>query len=167
MTPATEIVLDVRDLAPRFRHERIFAALARLPVGGVLQLTNDHDPRPLWYQLEAEQAGQFTWTYLEQGPSSWRVQIGRLAPAAEHQEGASPDVAATDALYLDNRGLEPPEPLVRILEALEGLVSNQQLLTDLDREPLLLYPQLINRGFSYETEPEDDGGYRVRIWRAG
>jgi len=57
--------------------------------------------------------------------------------------------------------------LVRILEALVGLAANQQLVADLDREPLLLYPQLVNRGFSYETNPQDGGGYRVRIWRAG
>ena len=167
MTPTTEILLDVREVAPRFRHERIFAALALLPVGGLLQLTNDHDPRPLWYQLQAERAGQFTWTYLERGPACWRVQIRRLAPREECQEVASTDGEATGAIYLENRGLEPPEPLVRILEALVGLAANQQLVADLDREPLLLYPQLVNRGFSYETNPQDGGGYRVRIWRAG
>lgn len=40
---------------------------------------NDHDPKPLYYQFEAEHAGQFTWEYLEQGPEVWRVRIGRPA----------------------------------------------------------------------------------------
>jgi len=40
---------------------------------------NDHDPKPLYYQLEAERSGQFSWSYLETGPSVWRVQVGRLA----------------------------------------------------------------------------------------
>lgn len=166
MSP-TEVALDVRDLAPRYRHERIFAGLALLPVGGVLQLTNDHDPLPLWYQLQTEESGQFTWTYRERGPSCWRVRIERLAPPPEHQEEPPRDRAPAPSIYLDNRGLEPPEPLVRILEALARLETSQELVADLDREPLLLYPQLVNRGFSYKTEARVDGDYRVRIRRGG
>jgi uncharacterized protein (DUF2249 family) len=40
-------------------------------------LVNDHDPKPLYYQFQAELTDQFTWEYLEQGPESWRVRIGR------------------------------------------------------------------------------------------
>ena len=163
----TQVALDVRDVEPRFRHERIFAALALLPVGGALQLTNDHDPRPLWYQLQAEEAGQFAWTYLEHGPACWRVQIERLAPAPAALEEPPEGEAPAKSVYLDNRGLEPPEPLVRILEALERLEIGQELVSDLDRDPLLLYPQLVSRGFNYETATQDDGGCLVRIRRAG
>lgn len=38
---------------------------------------DDHDPKPLRYQFEAEHAGQFTWEYLERGPDVWRVRTGR------------------------------------------------------------------------------------------
>jgi uncharacterized protein (DUF2249 family) len=44
-------------------------------------LVNDHDPKPLRYQLEAENTGEFSWDYLEQGPEVWRVRIGRVAAA--------------------------------------------------------------------------------------
>jgi len=40
-------------------------------------LVNDHDPRPLRYQFEAQYTGEFTWDYLEAGPRVWRVRIGR------------------------------------------------------------------------------------------
>ena len=40
-------------------------------------LVNDHDPLPLRYQFEAQYAGEFTWDYLEAGPTVWRVRIGR------------------------------------------------------------------------------------------
>jgi uncharacterized protein (DUF2249 family) len=40
-------------------------------------LVNDHDPKPLYYQFQAERTGQFTWEYLEQGPQAWRVRISR------------------------------------------------------------------------------------------
>jgi len=38
---------------------------------------NDHDPKPLRYQFEAEHRDAFTWDYLERGPRVWRVRIGR------------------------------------------------------------------------------------------
>jgi uncharacterized protein (DUF2249 family) len=44
-------------------------------------LVNDHDPRPLRYQFEAEHAGRYSWDYLEAGPEVWRVRIGRLIGA--------------------------------------------------------------------------------------
>jgi uncharacterized protein (DUF2249 family) len=37
----------------------------------------DHDPKPLYYRCQAEQAGTFTWTCLEHGPEVWRVRLGR------------------------------------------------------------------------------------------
>ncbi len=70
-------VLDVRAMAPRDRHPRIFETFDALKSGEAFVLVNDHDPRPLYYQFAAERAGAFTWRYLEQGPEVWRVEIGR------------------------------------------------------------------------------------------
>ena len=75
-------VLDVRTEIPRVRHELIFATFGTLEVGTAFVLVNDHDPKPLYYQLEAEYPSQFSWTYLERGPEVWRVEIGKLAKAA-------------------------------------------------------------------------------------
>jgi len=72
-----DTVLDVRSAAPAHRHELIFDTFAALPAGEGFELVNDHDPKPLYYQLEAEQTGRFSWQYLEQGPEAWRVRIGR------------------------------------------------------------------------------------------
>ena len=74
---AREPVLDVRDLAPAQRHETIFAAHHALAPGAGFVLVNDHDPKPLRYQFQAEHAGQFSWDSLEAGPEAWRVRIGR------------------------------------------------------------------------------------------
>ena len=46
-----------------------------------LELVNDHDPRPLYYQFAAEMPGEFDWQYLQQGPDTWRVAITRTAAA--------------------------------------------------------------------------------------
>ena len=75
----TEPQLDVRTEAPMHRHQLIFDNYDKLSAGEGFVLVNDHDPKPLYYQLEAEQPGKFTWAYLEEGPDVWRVRIGRPA----------------------------------------------------------------------------------------
>ena len=75
----TDSVLDVRSLAPAQRHERIFGTYGALTGDAAFLLINDHDPKPLRYQFEAEHLGEFTWDYVESGPKVWRVRIGRAA----------------------------------------------------------------------------------------
>lgn len=84
---ATGGVLDVRSLAPAQRHALIFQTFAALAPGQAFILINDHDPKPLYYQFQAEYAGQFTWEYLVQGPETWQVRIGRRAGPANPSGG--------------------------------------------------------------------------------
>ncbi|GEC29931.1 aminotransferase [Sinorhizobium fredii USDA 205] len=78
----TKPSIDVRTVPPRERHPRIFGMLGALLPGGAMQITSDHDPRPLHYQLETNFPGQFGWDYLEEGPEVWRVEIARLEDGA-------------------------------------------------------------------------------------
>jgi tRNA 2-thiouridine synthesizing protein A len=71
------------------------------------------------------------------------------------------------AVVLDNRGLEPPQPMMRILEALETLPDGATLLAINEREPLFLYPELAARGYVYETTPHPDGSFHIAIGRGG
>ncbi len=79
MTEPFHATIDVRTIVPRERHALIFSTFASLPAGAALQLVNDHDPRPLRQQFQSEYHGQFSWDYLEEGPATWRVRIGRTA----------------------------------------------------------------------------------------
>jgi uncharacterized protein (DUF2249 family) len=74
--------LDVRSLVPAQRHQTIFRLVDQLAPGAAFILVNDHDPKPLRYQLEAEYPQQFSWTYMEKGPDVWRVEISRVQQAA-------------------------------------------------------------------------------------
>jgi len=78
---ASKNEIDVRSLVPMQRHQKIFELVAELTPGASFVLVNDHDPKPLYYQLEAENPGQFSWAYVEQGPEVWRVEIGKHAKA--------------------------------------------------------------------------------------
>jgi uncharacterized protein (DUF2249 family) len=77
MTTAAHVV-DVRQTPPAQRHPLIFGTFAALAPGQSFELVNDHDPKPLYYQFAAEHAGEFEWTYLEQGPEAWRVEIKKV-----------------------------------------------------------------------------------------
>ena len=69
--------LDVTTIAPRDRHPLIFSTLDALVKGDSFVLTNDHDPKPLYYSFLHEREGQFDWMYLEQGPVVWKVKISK------------------------------------------------------------------------------------------
>ncbi|KWW98227.1 hemerythrin [Carbonactinospora thermoautotrophica] len=69
--------LDVRPLAPALRRQKIFAMFHVLSAGEAFVLVNDHDPKPLYYQFQAEHPDEFAWDYLESGPEVWRVRIGK------------------------------------------------------------------------------------------
>lgn len=75
--------LDVRSEVPARRHHLIFETYGALAPGDAFVLVNDHDPRPLYYQLAAEHTGEFDWASLEDGPETWRVRIGRISPLPE------------------------------------------------------------------------------------
>lgn len=76
---ASTPILDVRTIQPRERHTLIFETFTKLNPSQAFVLVNDHDPKPLRYQFQAEHDGKFSWDYLEQGPEVWRVRIGRTA----------------------------------------------------------------------------------------
>jgi uncharacterized protein (DUF2249 family) len=71
------IELDVRAIPPRDKHPTIFRTFDSLASGQALVLLNDHDPRPLRYQLAAERPDSFDWQYEAEGPELWRVRISR------------------------------------------------------------------------------------------
>ena len=79
MTNNAKTTIDVRTIPPRERHPLIFNTFEQLAPGEALLLVNDHDPKPLYYQFQAEHSDAFSWEYLEQGPEVWRVRIGRVA----------------------------------------------------------------------------------------
>lgn len=49
-----DTTLDVREIPPAERHPKIHNAFAALDSGESLQIVNDHDPKPLFYEMQAE-----------------------------------------------------------------------------------------------------------------
>ncbi|MGQ4556147.1 DUF2249 domain-containing protein [Halobellus sp. GM3] len=46
--------LDIRDIPPAERHPKIHQAFEALESGEALELVNDHEPKPLFYEMQAE-----------------------------------------------------------------------------------------------------------------
>lgn len=63
---------------------------------------------------------------------------------------------------MDLRGLQPPEPMVRIFQEL-ARAPGVPLRVILPHEPVPLYALLRERGFSYAGTPRPDGGFEVLI----
>jgi len=85
--------LDVTKIEPRLKHPTIFEHFDALVQGEEFEILNDHDPKPLYYQLLGERGNIFTWEYLENGPQWWRVRIAK--PASENAETVG-SIAAKD-----------------------------------------------------------------------
>lgn len=69
--------LNVTALEPRLKHPTIFQMYDRLKPGQAFVIENDHDPKPLYYQLLAERGQTFSWDYQQSGPEIWKVKIAK------------------------------------------------------------------------------------------
>lgn len=178
--PATEVppdvpvvaTVDARPLLDRGEEpfSTIMAAAARVGAGEALLLRTRFEPLPL-YDVLAKRG--FCHRARQLAPDDWEVVFWRGA-ASSADAAASEPTAASSALSLrgehvpaavvtiDVSDLVPPEPMVRILGALEGLAPGQTLLVHHVRRPVYLYPQLDALGYRHETRERADGG--VEIW---
>ncbi|RRN76706.1 DUF2249 domain-containing protein, partial [Pseudoxanthomonas sp. SGD-10] len=76
-------ILDVTVIEPKLKHPVIFEKFDALEQGEAFIINNDHDPKPLYYQLLAERGQTFSWEYLESGPQIWKVKIAKANKEGE------------------------------------------------------------------------------------
>jgi regulator of cell morphogenesis and NO signaling len=94
METLQENILDVTVLEPRMKHPTIFRVFDELEAGENFIIHNDHDPKPLYYQLLGERGNIFKWEYLAEGPEVWEVRISKNG-AGEAEETLG-EMAAKD-----------------------------------------------------------------------
>lgn len=68
-------ILKVYELEPQLKHTTIFEWFERLSPTEAFVIENDHDPKPLYYQMLGELGPIFNWQYTAQGPEIWKVII--------------------------------------------------------------------------------------------
>lgn len=165
--------LDVRPIPCRQKHALIFQRWALLEVGEYFVLVNDHDPVPLYYQFAGQFPGAFSWEYLVAGPEEFQVKITRLAATTQAAPIVPPRGAPATAcastrndVEVDARGLEPPEPMMRILAALEQAAPGAVVRARTDRRPIHLASELDVRAVQHVSKELPDGTWITTLRRA-
>lgn len=137
---------------------QIMQAVGQLAPDQPLRLLATFEPLPLYAVLGKKGYGH---NALHRDDGDWEVLFIPGAAAAKPAAASANADAGGDwpapATHLDNRGLLPPEPMIRILEALEHLAPGAVLAAINERDPVFLYPELEARGATIRTEQKSDG----------
>jgi len=75
--------INVTLIEPKLKHPTIFRVFDNLKGGESLTIHNDHDPKPVYYQLLGERGDIFNWEYLEEGPEWWDVKVTKREDGQE------------------------------------------------------------------------------------
>ncbi|MGH7624240.1 MAG: DUF2249 domain-containing protein [Gemmatimonadaceae bacterium] len=171
------VELDVREdlRSGREPFSTIMRTVAALDASDVLRLRATFEPVPLCavlgkrgFACETEEHGPDDW-------SAWFWRAGVPAPGANAATptGGKPEApradtsmrAASNEQWLDVRGLEPPEPMMRTLAALETMPPDRTLVHVNVRVPQFLLPILRERGFTFTIDEARADEVLVRIRR--
>ncbi|TPJ54805.1 DUF2249 domain-containing protein [Mesorhizobium sp. B2-6-4] len=149
----------------------IMEAVAALAPGQSLRLLASFKPIPLFQVLGAR---GFEPSAREIGNGDWEViftPVNAVPPAPEQTERSSRSAWGDDwpepVMELDNRDLEPPEPMVKALEGVESLAPGRTIVVLLPREPVFLFEELQARGHRWRGGFEPEGHYRIVIRSGG
>jgi uncharacterized protein (DUF2249 family) len=166
------VELDLRDdmRSGREPFSTIMAAVRELVDGQVLRLRTIFEPVPL-FSVMAKRG--FLYESRLEAPEDWSVWFWRTTPLSEAVEAErtvesrARDESGDRTHWLDVRGLEPPQPMLRTLAALETLPDGYELVQINVRVPQLLLPMLAERGYACEVDESRTDRVLVRIWRPG
>lgn len=160
-----QVHVDVREDIHRGAEPfaRIMAAVKALGGDQVLVLRAPFEPIRL-YEVLARR-GLAHWTERH-ATDDWSVSFyHEVAPAADPASIEPTAPGAARRVVLDIRGLEPPQPMVRVLEEVDRLGPGAELEVHHERRPVFLYPQLDDRGLVHETDEPEPGLIRILIRR--
>ena len=153
-----ENILNVTLIEPKLKHPTIFIRFDELVSGESLILHNDHDPKPLYYELAAERGNIFTWQYLEQGPELWRVKITKNKKDQKDEKEKE--------LILDATLLHPSVKHATIFNRFDALKPGESFILHNDHDPRPLRFQLENlKGniFTWEYLERGPELFRIKI----
>jgi len=137
----------------------IVKTIGQLQESEALHLIVGFEPTPLY----AVMANMGRAAYTEERDGDFHVWFYRDATAAREVPNPAARVPLQPPVELDVRGLEPPQPMVTILERLADLGAGAQLRVRHHREPVLLYDKLELRGYAARCDKRGEGDYLIHI----
>ncbi|MEB2284703.1 MAG: hypothetical protein B6D46_13630 [Polyangiaceae bacterium UTPRO1] len=157
-----EKLLDVRPIldAGGDPFSLIMKTVKQLDEKQALHLLVGFEPVPLYEVMSSFGRAALT----EQRDGLYHVWFYTKAEQPQRAADASDERAELQApVELDVRGMEPPGPMIAILQKLVDLGPGAQLLVRHHREPVLLYDKLKLRGYAATCTPQPEGDFLVRI----
>lgn len=70
-----------------------------------------------------------------------------------------------NTIIIDCRDMEPPEPMVAVLEQVETLEKDQKIIMIHRKEPNLLYAKLKERGCEFALKTFENASIELTIWK--
>jgi hypothetical protein len=163
-------LLDLREDFRAGLHpcDKIQNALSAVGKDEALRLLVPFEPLPLFEVATSKGLGHHA---SQTADGDWEVIFSPSLAVPAPNTAACPvscgcEPSAGTTLDIDARGLEPPQPMVKILEALAMLPQGAGLRARTDRRPVHLYPILQSRGFTGKSEEQSDGSFLTHITRA-
>ncbi|QMV44517.1 DUF2249 domain-containing protein [Cohnella cholangitidis] len=177
---ANVVELDVR---PHLRKklepfQLIMDTVKQLNANDIFVLHATFKPTPLFGVLKmkgmtgkAEQVSQEHWisTFVSRKNKHWledEASDSETATVTEAQCDGAPPSSENEPktkITLDNRGLEPPKPMMRTLAALDRCSPGGEVVIHNDRVPMFLIEELNTLGYSYSVAEQQDGSAIVTI----
>ncbi len=170
INPEKVVTFDVRPIIDGGKDplKFILEKIKELKEDETLLLINSFEPVPLYsvlgrmgYSHQTRKEGEVFKIYFYREEKT-------VAAEEENQQHADDEIDVTafeNIVELDVRGLEPPEPMVKILETLSQIDDKTALLVDHHREPVMLYPKLEERGYRAFCTKVNDNYFKIVIAR--
>lgn len=164
--------LDVRPVIDSGRDpfSDIMNFIKELKDDEIFLLVNSFEPIPLYSVLGKKGFEHYT----EKNENVFKVYFYKSVPGEStninSSEGFNENNGQTDitnVIEIDVRKLEPPEPMIKILEMLEQVDEKTLLLVHHHREPMMLYPKLEERGYQAVSNKIEENYYKVVITKKG
>jgi uncharacterized protein (DUF2249 family) len=159
--PSTVRHLDVRPLLAKGADPFtvIVRSASELGADETLHLVAPFEPKPLYAVLRSL---GFSCRH-EARDGAHHVLVERAAPAAVTPDAGDAGAPLQAPVELDVRGLEPPGPMIAVLEKLVELGPGAQLLVRHHKEPVLLYEKLALRGYAARAKKVCDGDFVIHV----
>jgi uncharacterized protein (DUF2249 family) len=121
------------------------------------------------YRNTVHQLAEDHWvtTFVHKSRPLLDESIAVEAPDDSNSESADDGSDREAAVFLlDNRGMQPPAPMIRTLKKLEQAQSGDTVIIHNDRVPMFLIEELHSLGYRYEIEEQQDGSAKVAIQKS-
>lgn len=155
-------VIDVRPViaAGDCPFSAVMGLAAGTPPAGGLVIDAPFNPVPLRRALADKGFATFA---NQKAESHWRVWCRREQGASEKpSDGVGPAIWQTaDGLHIDVRGINAPGPLTSVLGLIDGGQHGGVVIVHHNRQPLFLFPELAERGWSWNQVPGEPGEVRL------